>query len=313
MLMRSVEIALKYYQSDVDFLSGKRGLDGVIALPFAKFGVEYATFLMDLNRSVMDASSQYNISVIALSLLQWDLFRDQNQARFASVILRLQSYLKSIPHQAGPDDEQTVAQLRGIRLEYQRVMGILAEKGLSLRVEKAAPVQVSRKRTESGKFPPPPFGFSEAIAAGRISYPYNREYDEASDKYNRALYYAKLLESPEIQLDELDFKKRVNAKTAAAAWLVTLGTLGMSAEFGGFSPSNQKLAVMTPKYRFALDESGKPYGQGITGAPYLVSHTWDSEQECLKVGKIVGGLSNDKLKITVECKGKEMAIWVLVL
>ena len=90
-LMASVKLALKYYDSDMANLSKKT------ALPYAAFGVEYFSFLNELNKSIFDASAQYNIQRTALEFLQWDLYRDLNNTSYASQIVKINNALKIFP------------------------------------------------------------------------------------------------------------------------------------------------------------------------------------------------------------------------
>lgn len=91
-LQSSIQLALKYYDSDMANISANS------ALPFATFGIEYFTFLADLNKSIFDASAQYNIQRTALEFLQWDLYRDLNNAAYAPQIVKINSSLKIYPN-----------------------------------------------------------------------------------------------------------------------------------------------------------------------------------------------------------------------
>ncbi len=90
-LTASIKLALKYYDSDMASLSKKT------ALPYAAFGVEYYSFLYELNKSVFDASAQYNIQRTALEFLQWDLYRDLNNTTYAPQIVKINNALKIFP------------------------------------------------------------------------------------------------------------------------------------------------------------------------------------------------------------------------
>jgi hypothetical protein len=90
-LNTSIKMAIKYYDIDMDILTKKS------ASPFKDFGVEYFLFLTELNKSIFDASAQYNIQRISLEWLQWDLYRDLNNAAYASQILKINNNLKIFP------------------------------------------------------------------------------------------------------------------------------------------------------------------------------------------------------------------------
>jgi hypothetical protein len=90
-LIASINMALKYYDADMATLSKKT------ASPFAAFGIEYYSFLSELNKSIFDASAQYNIQRTSLEWLQWDLYRDLNNASFAPQIVKINNALKIFP------------------------------------------------------------------------------------------------------------------------------------------------------------------------------------------------------------------------
>lgn len=90
-LMASIKLALKYYDADMAAISAKT------KLPYAVFGMEYFNFLHELNKSIFDASAQYNVQRTALEFLQWDLYRDLNNTRFAPQIVKINNALKVFP------------------------------------------------------------------------------------------------------------------------------------------------------------------------------------------------------------------------
>lgn len=91
LLIASIKLALKYYDSDMANLSSKK------ALPYAAFGIEYFQFLTELNKSIFDASAQYTIQRTAMEFLQWDLYRDVNNTSYAPQIVKINSGLKRYP------------------------------------------------------------------------------------------------------------------------------------------------------------------------------------------------------------------------
>ncbi len=96
-LTESLKMSLKYYESDMRTLSSKA------ATPFAQFGIEYFQFLTELNKSIFDASAQYNLQRIAFEFLQWDLYRDLNNTTYAPQIIKINNALKIFPQKSMPD------------------------------------------------------------------------------------------------------------------------------------------------------------------------------------------------------------------
>lgn len=109
-LILSIEMALNYYDADIASLSNKT------FTPVAKFGLEYFTFLNELNKSIFDASAQYQIQRIALEWFQWDLYRDLNNTSYAPQIVKINNSLKIYASKKLNDKEalNTIRQLKKI-------------------------------------------------------------------------------------------------------------------------------------------------------------------------------------------------------
>lgn len=90
-LKLSINMALKYYDADMDTMSKKAPTN------FAEFGIQYFSFLNEVNKSVFDASAQYTIQRISLEWLQWDLYRDLNNTSYAPQIVKINNNLKVFP------------------------------------------------------------------------------------------------------------------------------------------------------------------------------------------------------------------------
>ncbi len=90
-LVASINLAIKYYEIDMNTLSKKSIPD------FQIFGEDYFKFLSELNKSIFDASAQYSIQRTSLEWLQWDLYRDLNNTRHAANIIKINNALKMVP------------------------------------------------------------------------------------------------------------------------------------------------------------------------------------------------------------------------
>ncbi len=90
-LVASIKMAIKYYDIDMNSLSEKSIPD------FQSFGEEYFDFLSELNKSIFDASAQYKIQRTSFEWLQWDLYRDLENARHAPKIIKINNALKMAP------------------------------------------------------------------------------------------------------------------------------------------------------------------------------------------------------------------------
>lgn len=107
-LKLSIEMALVYYSIDVENLNSKTKTQ------FAKFGIQYFDFLNEVNKSIFNASAQYKIQRTALEWLQWDLYRDLNNTKYAPQIVKINSNLKDLPNKKLSDVE-SIALIRKIK------------------------------------------------------------------------------------------------------------------------------------------------------------------------------------------------------
>lgn len=124
-LKRSMEIALKFYESDREFLAGQmqaRTLDP-LSLPYAQFGTEFFDLLQSSYPSVIDASAQYTVAMLSLGLLGYDLYRDPKRDLYSparKLIYDFQQRNPEIPA-AGTTDAELIQKLRDIARVSDRV------------------------------------------------------------------------------------------------------------------------------------------------------------------------------------------------
>ncbi len=138
-LRNSIQMALKYFVSDVAYLNGRfvEKKADLTSMPYAEFGLDYAQFLMQLDQSVLDASAQYAIAIQALGLLEWDLYRDSDRLLYAPVISKIDRFLKLAPALAGASDVDSIRWLRKVKKVYQDSLKTL----ISLRKQAARSAQ----------------------------------------------------------------------------------------------------------------------------------------------------------------------------
>ena len=123
-LIRSTELAIQYYQSDVAYINGRlKGAKSgsAITLPYAQFGLTYADFLMSINDSLLNVSAQYKIGLFVLGFLENDLNRDQDKTQYAPQITRINKFLKSMPDQPQGTDSETIAAYRLIKGRFLQI------------------------------------------------------------------------------------------------------------------------------------------------------------------------------------------------
>lgn len=107
-LLSSIRMALKYHDYDIAKLT--KGS----ALPYAQFGIEYFNFLHELNKSIFDASAQYNVQRTALGFLQTDLNRDLSNTVYANQIVKIHNTLKLYPAKK-MSDAQAISNIRQMK------------------------------------------------------------------------------------------------------------------------------------------------------------------------------------------------------
>ena len=133
-LEQSAYKALHYYESDLHLLQGKGGISETIS--FAYFGKEYAQFILEIAKSVFDASAEYGMIKLSLEFLQWDLYRDLERKVYAPQIRKIYTTLNSLSADGGFSDQKRIKKVRQMKKLFQK-LGIVpgVEMDLSLDLE----------------------------------------------------------------------------------------------------------------------------------------------------------------------------------
>ena len=141
-LTRSIEFALMYYQNDLAYInaetSNPRAPQNPSLLPYAKFGGEYAQFLMSVNESLINASAQYNIGMMVLGFLQVDLDRDVKKTEYAGAMVEIERMRALWPDTAPALDSDAIKGLKEIHRVYFEVLSTLQSTGV---LQAPAPTQ----------------------------------------------------------------------------------------------------------------------------------------------------------------------------
>ncbi|MBY0414858.1 MAG: hypothetical protein K2Q18_11865 [Bdellovibrionales bacterium] len=115
-LLSSVKMALRYYDTDVALIEKRT------TPPYASYGIEYFRFLNEVNKSVIDASAQYEIGRTSLAWYQNDLFRDLNQKVYAPSIYKINDELRrNFPERKS---EQKVSDAKNI-IAIRQMKGVI--------------------------------------------------------------------------------------------------------------------------------------------------------------------------------------------
>jgi hypothetical protein len=132
-LTTSIKMAIEYVDSDIATLSGKEKVN------YGMFGKYYFNFLNELNKSIYDTSAQYDIQRSALEWLQWDLYRDLNNAKYGPAIIKINKSLKEFP-ESGVSDQEAISKIRlmkKIAINLELTDSLLVNKMISPRINKA--------------------------------------------------------------------------------------------------------------------------------------------------------------------------------
>lgn len=185
-LIASINMAVKYYEVDMNTLSKKSTPD------FYDFGATYFNFLSELNKSIFDASAQYAIQRTSLEWLQWDLYRDLNNTRHAPVIVKINNALKMIP--AGKQsDFQSIKNIQQLKKISTQLTFINDKRPEISRPEVVVPSIVTDTNASR-------YGYSTYYAkcfpksaSGELmtSSQVDDDYCAKKDSYNYSTYYAK--------------------------------------------------------------------------------------------------------------------------
>lgn len=109
LVTRAIELARdKYAGLDLAFFDRKEDV------AYADFGKEYMQYLLELNKSVFDATAQYKLQKLALQFYQYDLSRDVEYESYATDIVEIHDSLPSFPDSVN-SDRSALNYIRGLR------------------------------------------------------------------------------------------------------------------------------------------------------------------------------------------------------
>lgn len=129
-LERSIELALSYYKSDLEYLNGQKanGESSELKLPYVRLAVEYVKLIMELDQSVFGYRAQYNITRLALGFFHVDLHRDKKlRYGFAEAIGKIDRTLKTLPEQAPNDSALSIKLRKQMIKTYEQTMPLVYE------------------------------------------------------------------------------------------------------------------------------------------------------------------------------------------
>ena len=125
-LRLSVELAQRYYTSDIAFLDAREKDSAAATLPYAAFGLEYANMLMTMDQSMFGARAQYAVARLVLGFLQVDLNRDEHlRFRYAPAIGKIHAFLTKLPERSPDNGAMALKYVRQMRKTYEQALALI--------------------------------------------------------------------------------------------------------------------------------------------------------------------------------------------
>lgn len=120
-LKKSLELAEKYYQSDILYLNEKiaKKDQNLTKLEWAKFGRDYSEMLVKVSNSLFDASAQFEVMKKAVDWYAVSLKNDKYQYAYAPVISKIATALTTLNRIQITSDAQAIMQIRELRYVYR--------------------------------------------------------------------------------------------------------------------------------------------------------------------------------------------------
>lgn len=101
----SIKKSLEYLNSDLNQIQQEAK---EINNEYAFFGYEYAMLVFEISKSTIDASAQYYFNKRILEVLQYDLYRDLENKKFATQILNINLTLKDVSQTEQEGNDQNL-------------------------------------------------------------------------------------------------------------------------------------------------------------------------------------------------------------
>lgn len=128
-LQRSIQIGLSFYESDLNFQNRAQAGSTATKLNYAQFGTAFMQGMYPGVVNVLDATAQYRLLYKLVEMVNWDLSRDSEAARYAEVIVEAYELGQDIPETPETDDKLNLRLIR--RLNGLRIINVQSAAPLS--------------------------------------------------------------------------------------------------------------------------------------------------------------------------------------
>jgi|GEM_PF-6654500 len=112
--VRSIKVALKFYESDLAFQERVQRNEVDLTLDYASFAKEFGSNMLLATQSVLDASAQFRLMYKVLEMTNWDLSRDKNALNYAETIDEVYNKLSYMNEAPSNDDKENILSIRSL-------------------------------------------------------------------------------------------------------------------------------------------------------------------------------------------------------
>lgn len=111
-LMKTIDVALSFYESDLEYQKRIESGDSVVEINNAQFGYALASRLMTAAINILDASAQYKVVYKTLEMFNWDLSQDRNARDYSETIWDIYNNLSRYSEQPNTNDFINIQNVR---------------------------------------------------------------------------------------------------------------------------------------------------------------------------------------------------------
>lgn len=129
-IQRSIQIALSFYESDLNFQRRAQSGDTTTKLSYAGFGASFMQGMYPGVINVLDATAQYRLLYKLVEMVNWDLSRDAEAARYAEHIVEAHEMLQDLPQIPLNDDRSNLRLIR--RLNSLKIIEVRNQSSTSV-------------------------------------------------------------------------------------------------------------------------------------------------------------------------------------
>ncbi|WPU65225.1 hypothetical protein [Peredibacter starrii] len=128
--VKGIELALRFYESDLAYQRRANQGKETVALNHAAFANDFGRTMLTATQNVLDASAQYRLLYKILEMINWDFSRDQYAIELSDTIVEIYTTLYSMdenPTANDADSVQNIRRLNTLIASVEKTSGVLNE------------------------------------------------------------------------------------------------------------------------------------------------------------------------------------------